>query len=738
MFKLVSLISRILFCLIPMMFSFGQAKDQILIPRIKGIITLDGLSSESTWIEIKPITLIQHTPNFGKEPTEKTELLLGYDDNNLYVAGRLYDSDPSKILATSLKRDSDSPANDWFGIIIDTFNDKENAVGFFTTPSGLRWDGTTSNDAQGNNPIETSWNTFWDVAVVQNESGWFVEMQIPFSSLRFQKNKEKIIMGIISWRFIARKGERDIFPSIPPNWEYFSFWKPSQAQEVVLEGIQPHTPFYITPYLLGGGGNSYGLSVPKTNYINTNNSKYEGGLDLKYGLTSNLTLDATLNTDFAQVEADDQQINLTRFSLFFPEKRTFFLERASTFDFNFDDQNRLFHSRRIGIYNDKPVRIYGGARIVGRIEEWDVGFLNMQTELVNDIPSENFGILRLRKQMFNPYSYAGGIVTSRLGTDGSYNTAYGLDGIFRLLGDEYLTVKWAQTFENNNGNKLFSLSPSRIQINWERRIFDGFNYIFDYSRSGENYNPGIGFELRNNYSKYNSRLQYGWTYSEESSFLRTQIFFDSKIITRNSDGSTESSELGPGIIFTTRSFFYGELYIKRFFERVPETFQLSDQVEVPQGEYTFYDIETWFSTSRRLPLSGHIAFEAGSFYDGEKYSVGAGSIWRASSNLDLNGSIVFNKIIFNKRNQKLEGGIVKLRTTLMLDVKFSTAVFIQYNNITNVITLNARLRFNPVEGTDFYLVYNEVLNTNRTSVIPNLPFSSSRALLLKMNYTFNI
>lgn len=738
MSKLILLFVVILFCFSPIVLSFGQVKEQIVISRIKGTITLDGLSNESAWEEVKPFTFIQHTPNFGSEPSERTELLVGYDDNNLYVSGRLYDSEPSKILATSLKRDSDSPTNDWFGIIIDTFNDKENAVGFFTTPAGLRWDGTTSNDAQGDSPVKTSWNTFWDVAVVQNENGWFVEMQIPFSSLRFQKEKGDVVMGIISWRFIARKGERVIFPSVPPNWGHYSIWKPSQAQEVVFEGIQPRTPFYITPYLLGGGGNTYRLNALKAAYTSTSNSSYEGGLDMKYGLTSNLTFDASLNTDFAQVEADDQQINLTRFSLFFPEKRIFFLERASTFDFNFDDQNRLFYSRQIGIYNSKPVRIYGGARIVGRIEQWDVGFLDMQTASTKDNPSENFGVLRLRSRVFNPYSYAGGIFTSRLGTDGSYNTAYGLDGIFRVFGDEYLTLKWAQTFENNRAGRFLSLNPSRIQINWERRIFKGFNYSFDYSRSGEDYNPGMGFELRKNYSQYSSRIQYGWVPGEKSTLLRTQIFFEGKLINRNLDGATESAVIGPGMIFTTKSVYYGELYIKRFFERIPQSFQLSDQVEVPGGDYTFYGIEGWFNTPRQLLLSGHIAFEAGSFYDGQKYAVGAGSIWRASSNIDLSGSFELYRIIFQNRNQKLTGGIGRLRALFMFDVKFSAAAFIQYNSITNVIILNTRLRYNPAEGTDLYLVYNEVLNTNRTSVTPTLPFSSSRALLLKLTYTFSI
>ena len=211
--------------------------DQLIIPRINGPVTLDGLSDEPAWEGIEPLPVVIHTPNFGNEPTEQTEILVAYDNNYLYVAGRLYDSEPLKILNTSKKRDSMSSTNDWFGIIIDSFNDKENALGFFTVPSGLRWDATAFNDAQGDFPINPSWNTFWDVKTIINNEGWFVEFRIPFSSLRFQDKNGRVIMGIISWRYIAHKNERVIFPAIPPNWGFWSCWKPSQAQEVVFEGV---------------------------------------------------------------------------------------------------------------------------------------------------------------------------------------------------------------------------------------------------------------------------------------------------------------------------------------------------------------------------------------------------------------------------------------------------------------------------------------------------------------------
>jgi len=333
--------------------------DLLVMPRIRSPITLDGLSNEPAWEGIKTLPMVMHSPNFGTAPSELTEVLVAFDDDFLYVAGRLYDREPSKIQANSKQRDSTDPSSEWFGIVIDSFNDKENALAFFTTPSGLRWDAAVLNDAQEPVPFNLSWNTFWDVATSQNNEGWFAEMRIPFSSLRFQDKNGRVVMGIILRRYIARKSEHITFPKIPPNWGFYSFFKPSQAQEFVLEGVYSRKPLYVAPYLLGGFGYYSELNEDETVYQRVKNLEHEGGLDVKYGLTSNITLDITLNTDFAQVEADDQQINLTRFSLFFPEKRLFFQERSSNFDFNFEtsEPNRLFYSRRIGIHEGELVWI---------------------------------------------------------------------------------------------------------------------------------------------------------------------------------------------------------------------------------------------------------------------------------------------------------------------------------------------------------------------------------------------
>ncbi len=722
--------------------SFGQDREQYLLSRINGSVTLDGLSNEPAWEGIEPLPVIEHAPNFGNKPSERTEIFVAYDDDFLYVAGRLYDQEPSKIQENSKQRDSGDPSSEWFGIVIDSFNDKENGLAFFTTPTGLRWDAAVFNDAQQNPgttspPLNFSWNTFWDVATVRNGEGWFAEMCIPFSSLRFQDNNGKVVMGIISWRLIARKNEFVIFPAIPPDWGFWSKFKVSQAREVVFEGIYSNKPLYVAPYVLGGFGRYHELNEEETAYKRFDDFEHELGLDVKYGLTNNLTLDVTLNTDFAQVEADEQQVNLTRFSLFFPEKRLFFQERSSNFDFSFGGPNRLFYSRRIGLHEGKPVRIYGGARLVGRVGPWDVGAFNMQTASIEELPSENFGVYRLRRQVFNPYSYVGSIVTTRIGTDGSYNTAYGLDGIFRLFRNDYLTLKWAQTFETEQENNPFSLNPSRLCVNWERRTIKGLGYNSIFSYSGPDYNPGIGFEIRGNFTCFYNELWYGWFPEEKSTIFRHKVFLDELLVLCNTDGATETAYLGPGYEFETRSGYEGRIMTELSYENVSEPFSLSDNAEVPEGKYTYYGLRGEFNTPSSKLIYTKVDLNAGSFYDGRRVTFGLSPRWNASPSLELGGSYQFNRVTFPDRDQHFTAHIGGLRVLYMLNIRFSATAFIQYNSAVDAVITNIRFRYNPREGNDLYLVYNEGLNTNRYyGEDPVLPFTDNRTIMLKYTYTF--
>ena len=255
--------------------------------------------------------------------------MVAHDDKFLWVGARLYDRDPSKIRVMSKKRDEISGQSDFFTIVLDTYDDNENAVAFMTNPIGVRTDMTVNNDAEGDMsspasmPMNASWNTFWDVLTEITDEGWFLEMRIPLSSLRFQDLDGKVTMGLIVWRYIAHLNEFDTYPPIQQNWD-MSFFKPSQAQNVVFEGIESSRPLYITPYAIGGFGQENVLNDAETEWIRKDEPELNAGLDIKYGLTSNMTLDLTLNTDFAQVEADDQMINLYKVFIVLPGKTTVF------------------------------------------------------------------------------------------------------------------------------------------------------------------------------------------------------------------------------------------------------------------------------------------------------------------------------------------------------------------------------------------------------------------------------
>jgi len=410
------------------------SNEKLKLQRLTATINFDGKPNEQAWQFIDTLPVTMHAPVFKGSSKEKTLIKIAYDDQFLWVGAQLLVNDPKHIRATSKKRDELSGNSDFFGVILDTYNDNENALGFFTTPTGLRLDAAISGDASSRMPLNTDWNTFWDVKTSRDEKGWYCELRIPFSSLRFQTVNDITEMGLISWRWSAHSNENVTFPSIDPKYGMWATWKPSLARKVLFDKIKPSKPVYLSPYVLAGHSNDNSLNTDETAYVNEKEWIHEVGGDIKYSITSNLTMDLTVNTDFAQVEADDQQVNLTRFSLFFPEKRMFFQERASIFTFNLGGPNNLFYSRRIGLDDDgNPVKIYGGARIYGRVGKWDLGFLNMQTANSDELPSENFGVLRLRRQVINSNSYVGGMFTSRLGGNGNYNIAYGFDGIFRVL-----------------------------------------------------------------------------------------------------------------------------------------------------------------------------------------------------------------------------------------------------------------------------------------------------------------
>ena len=729
----------------------SQIVTLVELERISEPINLDGVVDELVWQKIQPVKIVMHQPIFGEVPSEKTEIRFAYDNKYLYASGRFYDSNPEEIRGNSLERDDTNPGDDGFGIILDTFNDNENALCFAITPAGIRGDWTIINDAEttSGSPINQSWNTYWDAEVVQNDKGWFVEVRIPFSSLRFQE-AEKIIMGLITWRYIPRKNEIDIYPAIPPNWE-LSFLKPSVAQDIAIEGIKSKSPLYITPYILSGFEQSSELNNSETAYYDSKKSLLDLGLDLKYGISSDLTLDVTINTDFAQVEADEPQINFTRFSLFFPEKRLFFQERAGLFNFSFGGQTKMFYTRRIGLYdigdNDfRQIPIYAGTRLAGKIGEWDVGFLDMQTaskdfkdedyeDSTVTVPSENFGVLRLRRQVLNPYSYIGTMFTSRLENGGEYNYCYGFDGTIRLSDNDYFTFSVAQSSDSQESPSNI-LDANRMRLTLEKRSKQGFGYNLYFVRRGPDYAPRMGFEVWENYYANIINLSYSWLPKETSSIFRNTITLENYFLFSNSDDKLESSQFGPIWTYEGKKGSSGKLWIKGRFEGISDTLDLPEDVFVPPDDYLFYEAGMDYNMSSGNLLRTNVSLKGGPFYDGTFFSVGISPHWIISKHITIGGNYQPTWAEFSNRGQSFITHILSLRANIAFNTKFSTNTFILFNSAADAAGINFRLRYNPKEGTDFYLVYNEGFNIDRERELPNLPLSARRSVLLKYSITF--
>ena len=711
----------------------------LVVPGLTSPVTLDGVPGEAAWQSVQALPMVMHSPVFGNEPSDTTIVKIAYDEDYLYVSGIFTFKNPDNLRAFSKKRDYSFPKCDWLGVIIDTFNDWQNGVMFWTNPNGLRTEGTIQNDGtDGSSDMSFSWNTFWDVASSINEKGWSTEMRIPFSSLRFQVKENKTLMGLAIINYSPAKSEFTSFPAITPDVAN-AVMKPSKTLLMEFRGLKPEKPLYVTPYATGGIGQVNELNESGTGYEMDSRFKYDAGFDAKYSITNNLTVDVTVNTDFAQVEADDQKINLTRYSLFFPEKRVFFQEKADVFDFSFLGGNNLFYSRRIGLYDGNPVRIYGGVRMTGRINKWDIGILDMQTAPFEDNPSENFGIIRTKRGLFNQSSFVGGIITSRLGTNGNYNIAYGLDGQFRVTGDEFMTVKWAQTFENDSVNRLFDISSSRLLFEWQRRKIEGFAYDLVYTWSGKQFNPGIGFETKDDYQGLRAILQYGWLPAGDVFIRHHTISLTAYAFSNTLTGMHETTMGTLKWGFEAKKGFSGNIAINWSLEDIYDTLSLgNDQAYAPPGRYSFTYLSAMYGTSAAHALTSEFVAEGGSFYDGKKLSFSASPMLSIGAGLDLGITYYFDYVDFASRDMTFMNHILGVRGLLTVTTKTSLTAFVQYNTAVNKIVTNLRFRYNPREGNDFYIVYDEGLNSALSRETPRLPFSSGRTLLLKYTYTFRI
>lgn len=732
-------LSRLIYFLVAFFLSFptfGQMPAHE-IPSLSTPIEFDGKVSEGEWNAIDFLPLVSHWPTYSEKPNARTLLRVAYDEKYLYWSAVCF-GNLSFIQEPSFERDAISMTMDQVTILLDAYNDNENGVSFVVTPTGSRADLSVLNDAQGASPIDLSWNSYWEARVSKMDSAWMMEARIPFSSLRFQPVNGKVTMGLIAYRYMPRNREMDIYPNVPPDWGFWSFFKPSKGQDVSFSIVRNKRPWFTSPYLLAGAGYHHIKPDEATYPEKINDNRVTAGLDVQHALTDNMNLDITINTDFAQVEADDQIVNLSRFSFFFPEKRRFFLERSSIMDFGFDNNNRLFYSRRIGINNGKLAPLWGGARLVGRVGKYDVGFLNIQSREKDGNPSENFGVLRLRRRVSKNNSYIGGILTSRSDWKGSNNLAYGLDGIINLFKNDYLKLNIAGTYDSQDtiSYSNFLNDRTRIYVMWENRSQVGFNYSLSYSQVDKNYAPGIGFELRNNFKAVGDKLSYGW-FTKESKTLR-YIRFDllGTAYFSSSPNQLESFLASPTYYMEWKKNSNLTVAFNRYYDNVPKAFDLSNSIQIAPKEYINKDISVSYQTPSVNFLNASFSATSGTFYGGNRLSLGITPTYVISKYLTLSGFYQYNHIAFDN-NLAYEAHVGRLKVSTSLNVHLSINAFVQVNSLTNVSAANFRLRYNWKDGNDLYFVYNEGLN-NHGKEDSTLPFSDYRAIIVKYIYTFHL
>jgi hypothetical protein len=706
------------------------------IPKIQKKIEFDGLVEVDEWGYIDTLSMVSHWPTYSQRPNTKTLFRVAYDETFFYFSAICFD-DPMLIQGPYFERDKWELSEDQVAVILDTFNDNENGLLFVVTPTGSRVDASVKNDAQSD-PPDKSWNSFWEAKVSKNSKGWMVEARIPFSSLRFQQVNKNVAMGFRAFRYVAREKQLDVYPDTPPNWGFYSFLKPSKANDVSFSGIKNKRPWFTSPYLLTGFGYHHNKPTDASEFEKLSDNQINAGLDVQHAITDNLNLDVTVNTDFAQVEADNQVVNLSRFSLFFPEKRRFFLERSSVMDFNFDNNNRLFYSRRIGINDGKIAPLWGGARLVGRINNYDVGFMTIQSREKQDLPSENYGVLRLRRRISKNNSYVGGIVTSRSNLNGSNNLSYGVDGIINLFKNDYLKVNLAQTY-----NSLDTISYSnfindrkRIYVMWENRSQVGFNYSLSYSQVDKNYQPGLGFEARNNFKAVGDRLSYGWFPTKKTNLRYLKFDINATSFFSNTTSQVESFLVAPSFYMEWNKNNNFQLTVTRFQDKPPAAFNLSETIIIPSGTYINNDINIFYQTPGVNFLSSSFSATTGNFYGGKRFSSEITPTYIISKYLTLSGFYQFNHIDF-AGSADYVSHVGRLKIATSLNVKLSVNTFVQFNSLTKVSAVNFRLRYNTKDGNDFYLVYNEAMNHTGKSD-PYLPFSDYRNFILKYIYTFHV
>ncbi|RYU97069.1 carbohydrate binding family 9 domain-containing protein [Emticicia agri] len=736
--------------LLPYLSVFSQdttylSKAPLLIERLSGKITLDGSPDEPAWSSIAPLPYIAFEPVWGVTPTEQTDIRLTYDERYLYISGRCFTKDSTTIVARNLVRDG-YRGDDWVSIQFDSRFDRQNALVFSVYPLGSRFDMATSNDAieLGNSTFNPALNMIWEAKTKINKDGWFFEIRIPLYNLRYKQDTNGYVKMAVSFtRAIQYKQEYHQFPAIPRNTaDYIE--RPSVKQPVLLEKLPASKLFLLTPYVSAGRERSYQLNNNTVSPVIKNS--FQAGLDAKIGISSYLTLDVSVNPDFSQAEADNQQVNLSRFSLFFPEKRLFFQEQAGLFEVGLGGTAQVFYSRRIGINNGRLTPVYGGVRLTGKLDaKTDIGLINIQSVPTNidslfRFPTENFGVFRLRRKVLNNRSFIGTIITSRISSL-NQNFQVGFDAIINTKGNYYLKTAFANSIDVMPGvSTPLRGDASRFSVNWELRKTDRLYYSAGYTYSGKNFDPKVGFLDRSDFHHVNGILSYGIFARNKKAIFQYQSITLARILAywNAQSGKLESMETGIGWRGNTIKGMRYSLQLANNYEYLATPLNFGNGLIIQSGSYHAPSLWLIFTPPVYKNFNMPVTLSEGYFYQGKQFYTSLSPTLNLGKHLDLKANYSFTYLRFTKENTYYPIHLAKLSVNYAFDLHFSASFNIQYNSNEKRFFNNARLRYNFADGHDLYLVWNENFFSERNYFNESLarPRSEQQVLLIKYYYTF--
>ncbi len=700
---------------LPVVVTRDGGQTTIRATRITTPIKLDGYVDDAAYRDVPAVTgFIQQEPAEGAPVSELTEVWVLFDDDNLYFACRCRDARPESIEAKDMRRDSANQRfTDSFGVMLDTFHDKRNGYIFTITPSGGFTDGLVT-DERNFNP---DWNTVWASKAVRSADGWSAEMAIPFKSLRYAPGGQA--WGINIRRMIRTKNEYAFIVPMSKAW-LSSTAMLHVAAAATLTGIEvpaANVNLEVKPYVLSSSRTDRLIRPAVSNDVTG-----DAGFDVKYGITKALTADFTYRTDFAQVEDDEAQVNLTRFALSFPEKREFFLEGAGIFTSfgsvgaaavsgSGSDAPSLFYSRRIGLAGNRAVPIIGGGRLTGKVGKWTVGALDMQAdeETTANVRQTNFGVLRLRRDV-GQRSTVGVMATSRsVASSGSgRNQMFGVDSSFSLFQNLYIAGYAAQTRTTGLDGRDYSYRGNLTYGG------DRYGFLVDRTVVEDNFNPEIGFIRR---SAFRSNFG-GFRFSPRPmrrGRVRQYHFEGGLEYVTNTRNVLESRQRrGNFRTDLQNGDQFGATYTGDL-EALIAPFPIATGIRIPIGSYTFHNARLFYTSAPQHRISGTFSVDAGTFYSGTKTAAGYRGRLELTPRFAVEPNLSLNWI--DLPQGAFTSTLVGNRATYTLTPRMFVAALVQYTSSTTSVLTNVRLRWEYSPGSEMFVVYSEGRDTDPISPV---------------------